>query len=130
MRTLYRLNIIFIALALSSCASINQSAAPSKAIDKSPASLVEKKPHKNPLTISLHKKSHQTNKAYTVVGQETVSKYNKGGIKRQEAHLRDTMREIAAAMGGDAVIDIKHDGKTITGTVVAFHKDTSHANDI
>ena len=32
------------------------------------------------------------------------------------------MRELAAAMGGDAIINIKHDSKSISGTVVAYQQ--------
>lgn len=122
MRTLYRLSIIYIALGLSSCAAVSSTSIPSKETSEV-AKPSTTRCAKNPLTVTIHKKTSQLEKTYTIVGQQSISKYNRSGIKRQEAYIRDTMRELAAAMGGDAVIDVKHDGKTITGTVVAFQKE-------
>jgi hypothetical protein len=59
---------------------------------------------------------------YKVLGSEKVSEYNLVGVKRQKAHIRETMRNLAANLGGDAVIDIKQLDNHIIGTVIAFDR--------
>jgi hypothetical protein len=118
MRILYLLGIIYVVLVLSSCANTTEQ---SSSNQTHPAPVTKEK--KNPLAVSFYTKE-QPKVPYEVLGEESISKFNPGGHKRQEAYIRDGMRELAAAMGGDAIINIKHDAKTITGTVVAF-KDTT-----
>lgn len=115
MKTHYLLKIIFLSLSLMSCATPIQPQNTRPA--GCPAHLV-----KNPTRVAFFNKE-SIKHPYNVLGKESISKYNLGGNKRQEAHIRDAMRELAAAMGGDAVIDIKHDEKSITGTVIAFQKE-------
>jgi hypothetical protein len=123
MKTLYLLGVIYIGLALTSCSSLgtdsNNDQAAAKTVIKAPA---HKTPPKNPLTVSFYPKGNNPKHPFKVIGTETVSKYNTVGIKRQEAIIRDAMRKLAAAMGGDAVIDITHDQKMVTGTVVSYEK--------
>jgi hypothetical protein len=129
MKPLYLLAVISTGIVfLSSCAShVEKPVVPAQKSAKysskeNTSTCVKKK--KNPLRVSFYTKAYPKT-PYTVVGEESISKFNQGGIKRQEAHLHDAMRELAAAMGGDAVIDIKSDGKSISGTVVAFQKDVT-----
>jgi len=75
---------------------------------------------KSPMAITLFTNGKKPSIPYKVMGKETISKYNLAGIKRQEAQLREAMRNFAANLGGDAVIDITHDDKNIIGTVIAF----------
>lgn len=125
MKTLYRLSIIYIGLALTSCASmIDRPTPPNKPSAVAPLPPMAEQSKKNPLKVAFYTKGHPKS-AYTVVGEESISKFNLGGNKRQEANIRDGMRELAAAMGGDAVINIKHDAKEITGTVVAYQNNTT-----
>lgn len=119
MRILYLLSLIYIAFALTSCTTNQSDPRIFQPVTTRPIEPATHHQKKNPLTVSFFTKG-QPNVPYKIVGQESISKYNLGGNKRQEANIRDGMRELAAAMGGDAVIDIKHDSKTITGTVVAY----------
>lgn len=116
MRILYPLIIIYIGFVLSSCAS------PTCCTPVSHTSPIKTalNSHKDPLSISFYPTNLKPKKPYSVLGEENISKYNTAGIKRQEASVREAMRELAASMGGDAVIDIKHDAQTISGTVVAY----------
>lgn len=75
---------------------------------------------KNPISIAFYKENEKPTTPYKVVGKETVSQYNLVGIKRQEASIHDAMRDLAASMGGDAIIDVVHDDKTVSGTVIGF----------
>jgi len=76
--------------------------------------------HKNPMNVSFYPKGANPEAPYTVIGDATISKYNKVGIKRQEANIHDAMRSTAASMGGDAIINVKRNDKTVSGTVIAY----------
>lgn len=115
MRALYLLALIYIGFTLSSCSTVET---PSS---KSTFAQETNYKKKNPFSVSFY--SHtKPKKPYMIIGEEHFSKFNSGGNKRQEAIIRDGMRELAAAMGGDAVIDLKHDNKSISGTVIAFQE--------
>jgi hypothetical protein len=75
---------------------------------------------KNPLNVSLYNPGIKPVQNYKVLGQESISKFNQSGIKRQKANIHDLMRTIAAAMGGDAVINLKYDKKIVSGTVIKY----------
>lgn len=72
------------------------------------------------MSVALYTQGKKPNAPYKILGSEKVSQYNMVGIKRQEAHIREAMRKLAAGLGGDAVIDIQHSDKNIVGTVIAF----------
>lgn len=75
---------------------------------------------KNPITVTFYRKGQKPEMPYRILGTETVSKFNTVGIKRQEASIRDVMRNLAASMGGDAVINIQRDDKSVFGTIIAY----------
>ncbi len=114
------LNLVVLSLtsiALSSCSSINSVQPVNHSTQTKPAVQHSKK---NPMAVSFYPSTKNLSIPYVVLGKETVSKFNFVGIKRQEATIHDTMRNLAASMGGDAVIDIQHGDKMITGTVIAY----------
>jgi hypothetical protein len=77
-------------------------------------------PLKDPYTVKVYSPHEQLLAPYKVIGQATISKFKAGGIKRQKACIQDSLRNVAAAMGGDAVIDLALNDKTVTGTVIAY----------
>lgn len=85
-------------------------------------SVSEVTPHKDPINVSFYNEKKKIVRPYQIMGKATVSKYNLAGIKRQEATVKNIMRNLAASLDGDAVIDIKHDAKSFSGTVVAYKK--------
>ncbi len=78
-----------------------------------------KKPAKNPMNVSIYN-VNKPHRPYKVLAAATASKYNLGGIKRQKASIHDTLRKIAAAVGGDAIIDLKDDTQTVTGKIITY----------
>lgn len=134
MRRLYLLITIFIALTLSSCAQVTPPPAKSVPPVSEPQKHAKSKPvHKNvvhtnqysnlkdPLTIQVYPKGGLSH-PYKVIAKESVSTFNLGGIKRQDAAIHDALRDIAASLGGDAVINITKDETHATGTIVSFEK--------
>lgn len=106
------ISLIISAFILAGCAS--QSAKP---VAPAPALSLYKK---NPMSVALFTHGKKPSNQYKILGTEKVSEYNLVGVKRQEAHIRDMMRNLAANLGGDAVIDIEQQDKNIIGTVIAF----------
>lgn len=103
---------IFLGLVLSGCASKTQTANPVPPIQEHTA--------KNPISVTLYTGNQKPEKPYVVLGHETVSKYNRVGIKRQEANLKDSIRHLAAKKGGDAVIEITNHADSISYTVISY----------
>jgi len=111
MKTLSLFTVFYIALSLIGCATKPSSSAGSNEI-----ALIKK----NPITINLYQEGQKPPLPYKVLGKETISKYNVVGIKRQEATIRDTLRTLAARMGGDAIINIERNEQSVSGIVIAF----------
>jgi PBP1b-binding outer membrane lipoprotein LpoB len=114
MRTLYPLNIIYIALFLCNCSSMN---APPQPVTSTTTVITH--PKKNPVEVSFLTNTDLA-RPYKIVGKATVSKFNIVGIKRQEATIRDIMRQFAASLNGDALIDVTHNDKAISATIIAY----------
>ncbi len=117
MRALYLLGVIYIALSISSCTATVYKPTPSVPATNTNVSKVNTT--KDPLTVSLLTNEKPV-RPYKVVAQATISKYNRVGIKRQEATIHDILRQLAASVNGDAVIDMKNNGKEISATVIAY----------
>jgi hypothetical protein len=122
MRLLYLFTMVNAALIVSGC-NYSMQNPPATVIRTQTTTIIPPchKTHKNLQQISLMTKP-VINRPYEVLGQATVSKFNAGGVKRQEATIRDLMREFAASMDGDALIDIKTDDNNISATVIAYKK--------
>ena len=75
---------------------------------------------KNPITVAMYTDGQKPASPYKILGTETISKFNYVGIKRQTASIHDAMRNLAAKMGGDAVINIAHDDKSVPETVISY----------
>lgn len=89
---------------------------------KTPPSPKTQSPAINPISVTLYTNKQKPEKPFIVLGHESVSKYNKVGIKRQEANLKDSIRQLAATKGGNAVIDITHHPDSISYTVINTDK--------
>jgi hypothetical protein len=106
-------------LVLSGCATTTKSntiATPAPTAPIQP----QKNTAKNPISVTIYAGKQKPEKPYVVLGHETVSKYNIVGIKRQEANLKDSIRHLAATLGGDAVIEITNQVDSISYTVISY----------
>ncbi len=115
---------ILLASLLSGCASQQE-----KPLTRSLVSTTHSSPKKiilpkDPVSVSLYTPDKKPVMPYTIVGQAIVSRYNPAGIKRQQAIIHDSLRAMAARMGGDAIIDIRKKGKYVQGTVITYPQKT------
>jgi hypothetical protein len=76
---------------------------------------------KDPAAIALYFQNQHPASSYKVIGKQVVSKFNLGGIRRQEAIIKDILRNQAAELGGDAVINVQRNEKYIQGTIITFN---------
>jgi len=82
--------------------------------------IIPTKLKKDPMGVAVYNENKPIPQNYKVIGKETVSQYNSVGIKRQVASVKHIMRELAAAIGGDAVINVHRNDNTIQGTIIAY----------
>jgi len=73
-------------------------------------------------SIAFYSKESAIKHPYRIIGKETISRYNIIGLERQPQTLDELMKNLAASMGGDAIINITTDKQKIEGTVVSFEK--------
>lgn len=63
-----------------------------------------------------------TNVHYCAMGKISVNNHNSSGLERQRATVDDLLRERAAALGGNAVIQITRDKVRTYGTAALITK--------
>lgn len=125
MRISRLLVVFYVSFILSGCSSIsappsNHPVEQSTAKTAPPTTSKHQTKKKDPMTVSFYRKGENPNAPYVVIGEAKVSKYNRGGIKRQDAMIHDAMRTVAASMGGDAIIDIKRTPQSVVGKVIVY----------
>lgn len=81
----------------------------------------EKYPPKKSQSVTFFNKEIPQ-KAYRIIGVATVSKYNLFGIPREEAMLNDMMKDLAASIGGDGLMNISQNGDSLQANVIAYEK--------
>ena len=79
-------------------------------------------PPKNPRLITLYANDQSPHTAYRVIGIATVSKHNLLGMERREPLLKNMMKNLAASVGGDGLIEVKNKNDTIEAQVIQFQK--------
>jgi hypothetical protein len=122
MKPLYLLGIIYVAFMMSGCTTVNhQVPMPTEATQVDPV-CHKHKAHGDPIKVSVLTHQDKPAHPYKVIGKARISKYNVVGIKRQEATMREIMRQLAVSMDGDAVIDVKNHGRDLVATVITYNE--------
>ena len=124
MKSLYLLILIYIGSYLSGCATTCHTQY-TKKTNNTPLAMnqptIIKPLEKSPFTIAMYTEGERpAHSSYNILGTETISKFNESGIKRQTASIHDAMSNLAAKMGGDAIINIENSDKAVTGTVITY----------
>lgn len=71
----------------------------------------------NPMLVE-HLIKAPTSNQYQKIAKISVDNYNVFGYKRQDATINDILNHVAANMGGNALIDIKHTDRKTLATVI------------
>jgi hypothetical protein len=82
----------------------------------------ESYPTKNPQHVALYSTEQSPASPYRVIGVATISKFNLLGVKRQDATMHNMMKQLAANMGGDGVINLSSNDNALQGHIIAFQK--------
>lgn len=72
----------------------------------------------NPESIEIFV-SQKPNKEYVEIGRVSTDRYS-FGIKRSSKKLNKSLKEKAAKIGGDAIINLTEDFGTMTGLVIKY----------
>jgi hypothetical protein len=86
------------------------------------ATTTEYYPAKKPQTVSLYTHEETPHTAYRIIGLASVSKFNLFGMKREEVTLNDMMKNLAASIGGDGLINLYSNDLKMEANVIAFQK--------
>jgi hypothetical protein len=79
-------------------------------------------PAKNPQLVSLYTNNNKPHAAYRVIGVAKVSKYNILGERRQDETVHTMMKNLAASIGGDGLIDVNHTEQETQANIIAYQK--------
>jgi len=79
-------------------------------------------PAKNPQKVALYINETTPHTAYRIIGAASVSKYNLLGMKREESTMHEMMKQLAASVGGDGLINFNSDETRLHANVIAFQK--------
>lgn len=113
------LTVFCFALALSACTTVHHSSKEANVSISYLTSFHKAKPGND---IAFYPEAAAIHRPYRIIGKETVSRYNLIGLERPPKNLDLLMKNLAASMGGDAIIDKRMDQKKVEGTVISFEK--------
>lgn len=77
---------------------------------------------KNPERIAVYQTNQLPSKPYRVIGVATVAKYNLMGKARGEETVHEMIKNLAASIGGDAVIKLDPKDELIEAKVIQFQR--------
>jgi hypothetical protein len=77
---------------------------------------------KNPQNIAFYSKTKEPHAPYRVIGTATVSKYNLLGVERKNDTMHTMMKDLAASVGGDGLIDVSSNKDSLQANIIQFQK--------
>jgi hypothetical protein len=79
-------------------------------------------PAKNPQSVSIYTNENKPNAAYRVIGMAKVSKHNLQGKERPNDTLYAMIKNLAASIGGDGIIEVHQTPQDIQAKVIVYQK--------
>jgi len=79
-------------------------------------------PKKNPHSVRFYTPEKPPLAPYKVIAKASVSKRNLLGIKREHKAVQHMMKQLAASIGGDGLIDIRDNHHSLEARVIAYQK--------
>jgi len=81
-----------------------------------------KYPAKSPQHIAFYLEKNSPERPYRIIGVGIVSKYNFIGMQRPEPAMHTIMRNLAASIGGDAIMNINKGNQAMEANIIAYEK--------
>lgn len=78
-------------------------------------------PPTNPASIKMFL-SEKPSQSYKEIGRVSVSKFGNFGTSRSGEEIQQEMKEKAASIGGNAIINVTEDFASTNGVVIIFSK--------
>lgn len=82
----------------------------------------EKYPPKKPEHVALYINQDKPMMPYRVIGVATVARHNFMGLSREDSTIHDMMKNLAASVGGDGLININEVKDGIQATIIQYQK--------
>lgn len=122
MRTFFPVMII-VFLLLVGCATNDGRSTPSNFINQETVIKTTKEiyPIKKPQNVAFYT-NDLPHKPYRVIGVAKVAKYNLLGVERHDETVQTMMKELAASVGGDGLIDFNQTKDGASANIIAFQK--------
>lgn len=79
-------------------------------------------PVKNPQRVALYPDADSPHAPYRVIAVASVSRRNLLGMKRSNTQMQTMMKQLAANMGGDGLINVSDNPDKMKAHVIAFQK--------
>lgn len=79
-------------------------------------------PPKSPQTVSWYTNQKKPGAAYRIIGVAKVPKRNMLGMARENEAMHSMMKNLAASIGGDGLIDEKSTERDMQANVIAYQK--------
>ena len=79
-------------------------------------------PPKNPQTIKVFSEANKPSSPYRVIGVATVAKYNLIGFERKQDLAESMLKNLAASIGGDGIINFAIKPEMFQAQVIAYQK--------
>jgi hypothetical protein len=86
------------------------------------ATTKESYPSKNPQTVAMYTPDRAPTLPYRVIGVATISKRNLLGMERHETTMHTMMKQLAASVGGDGLINVNSDKEAMQAHIIAFQR--------
>ena len=127
MRMSFILYVLCFAFALTGCTTpLPKSQHATKTIKQGEAMIsyatAKHKPKGGGNIVAFYPREANLKRPYRIIGKEIVSRYNFIGLERRTKTMNEIMKNLAASMGGDAVINITADNLKVEGTVISFER--------
>jgi hypothetical protein len=116
--------ILFVVILLEGCATSKSTRFSSKLLNNQGVVAITKKryPPKRPTDVAFYAPQQKPNQPYRVIGMAKVFKRSLLGATKSEQELHETIKKLAASIGGDAVMNFHDTGRSLEGHVIKFEK--------
>ena len=79
-------------------------------------------PAKDPQTVALYQNNDSPHAPYRIIGMASVMRHNLLGMERTDATMQQMMKQLAANMGGDGLINVDKNPDALKAHIIAYQQ--------